>query len=96
MATSTEQKHITKLNQNSDERNRLKQANNPTSVKVDVYVIEPRARRQARDGVDVPAQEVHEPGPHGSSHVAHEDLCQRKQQKNKRVNEWYIAPSGVE
>ena len=63
------------------DKEKLKQANNPSGVKVDINVVEPRARRQARDGVDVPAQEVHEAGPHGSSDVAHEDLSRSRNQQ---------------
>lgn len=66
---------------------KLKQADDPPSVKVDINVIEPRARWEPRDGVDVPAQEVHETGPHGCSYVAHEHLHQKKTKK-KGANKW--------
>lgn len=68
--------------QPADDETNLKQADNPLSVEVDVYVIEPRAGREARDGVDVAAQEVHEAGPHGRSHVSDEDLTR----KNNRTD----------
>lgn len=62
----------------------LEQADNPPSVKVDVYVIEPRARREARDSVDVPAQEVHKARPHGCSYVAHKHLPRTQNNKKRQ------------
>lgn len=81
--TKYEKRKHEKSNQKRTKNRRweLKQADNPPSVEVDVYVVEPRARRKARDGVDVPAQEVDEAGPDGRPYVAYEHLHGKERKK---------------